>query len=86
MEKSKNLELAEELLREETGHIRNEKKIDRIIIGVVSIAWALFQLALPRFIILDSITVRAIHLAFAIVLIFLTLPLAKRKGEIKFLN
>ncbi|NOR17692.1 TRAP transporter fused permease subunit [candidate division WOR-3 bacterium] len=86
MKKSKNLELAEELLREETGHIRNEKKIDRIIIGVVSIAWALFQLALPRFIILDSITVRAIHLAFAIVLIFLTLPLAKRKGEIKFLN
>jgi TRAP transporter 4TM/12TM fusion protein len=86
MKKSKNLELAEELLREETGHIRNKKKIDRIIIGVVSIAWALFQLALPRFIILDSITVRAIHLAFAIVLIFLTLPLAKRKGEIKFLN
>jgi len=41
MKKSKNLELAEELRREKTGHIRNKKKVDRIIIGVVSIAWAL---------------------------------------------
>ena len=65
-----DLALATELLREETGHVRNKKRLDKIAIGVVSIAWALFQLALPRFIILDSITIRAIHLAFAIVLIF----------------
>ncbi len=86
MSKKGNLELAEELLKEETGHVRNKKPTDRILIGAVSIAWALFQLALPRFIILDSITIRAIHLAFAITLVFLTLPLAKGKKEIKFLN
>lgn len=81
-----DLAFATELLREETGHVRNRKRIDKIAIGVVSIAWALFQLALPRFIILDSITIRAIHLAFAIVLIFLAFPLFKRKSEIKFIN
>ena len=51
--------------------LRNERKTDRRIIAAISIAWALFQLALPRFIILDSTTVRAVHLAFAITLVFL---------------
>jgi len=86
MRRKKDLALAEELLREETGRLRNKKPVDRSVIGIVSIAWALFQLALPRFIILDSITIRAIHLAFAIALVFLTIPLAKKKREIKFLN
>jgi TRAP transporter 4TM/12TM fusion protein len=36
-------------------------------------------LALPRFIILDSVTVRAIHLAFAVVLIFMTISVARKK-------
>jgi len=52
--------------------LSNAWKIDRAIIAVISTAWALFQLALPRFIILDSITIRAVHLAFAITLVFLT--------------
>jgi len=49
------------------------------IVAVVAMAWALFQLALPRFVILDSATIRAVHLAFAIGLVFLTIPVAKRK-------
>ena len=51
----------------------------RTLVGVISIAWALFQLSLPRFIILDSITARAIHLAFAVVLIFLTISVTRYK-------
>ena len=47
-------------------------KIHRFIIAAISIAWALFQLALPRLIILNSTTVRAAHLAFAMSLVFLT--------------
>jgi len=65
---------------------RQDVSAGRLIIGVLSIAWALFQLALPRFIILDSITVRAVHLAFAITLIFLTFPIAKHKREVRFIN
>ena len=78
--------LAEGILKEETGHIRNKRRFDRIIIGVISISWALFQLALPRLIILDSVTIRAIHLCFAIILVFFCLPFAKRLRTIKFIN
>jgi len=67
-------------------HIRNRRNVDKIIIAVLSIVWALFQLALPRFIILDSITVRAVHLAFAITLVFLTIPITKHKRKRKSLN
>jgi len=47
--------------------------------AVVAAAWAVFQLALPRFVILDSSTVRAVHLAFALTLTFLTMPAAARR-------
>ncbi|MFH1314291.1 MAG: TRAP transporter permease [Candidatus Eisenbacteria bacterium] len=53
--------------------------IERAMVWVVSLVWALFQLALPRFIILDSITVRAIHLALAVILIFFTLSVRRHK-------
>ncbi|UCC11714.1 MAG: TRAP transporter large permease subunit, partial [candidate division WOR-3 bacterium] len=86
MEKDQRQKLAEELLKEETGRIRQSRKLDRTAIATVSILWAMFQLALPRFIILDSITIRAIHLAFAIILVFLSFPFAKRLREIKFIN
>lgn len=42
-------------------------------------AWALFQLALPHFIVLRSETVRQVHLAFAITLVFLTRPWRGRR-------
>jgi len=52
--------------------LKDNKIVDKLIIAAISIAWALFQLSLPRLIILDSTKVRAIHLAFAITLVFLT--------------
>jgi TRAP transporter 4TM/12TM fusion protein len=53
-------------------HQRRNVSVGRFIIAIISIAWALFQLALPRFIILDSTTTRAVHLAFAMTLVFLS--------------
>ena len=43
--------------------------------------WALFQLALPGFLVLDSTKVRTIHLAFAFTLLFLSIPLFKKPGK-----
>ena len=86
MAKRKDSEAGLDILAKETGHIRSERKVDRAVIAFLSVAWALFQLALPRFIILDSITVRAIHLAFAAALVFLTIPIAKRKRKAGFLK
>ncbi|MDH4211135.1 MAG: TRAP transporter permease [candidate division WOR-3 bacterium] len=86
MRKSQEYKRAEEILREETGRVRNKRPTDRIIVSSVAVCWALFQLALPRFIILDSVTIRAVHLAFAVVLVFLTIPMFKRKTRIKSLS
>ena len=61
--------------------LKDNKKFDRLIIAAISIAWALFQLTLPRLIILDSTTVRAVHLAFAITLVFLTRRFRAKKNR-----
>lgn len=74
---AENREL-ERILQEETGVTRVHRRFDRILITSVSLAWALFQLALPRLIILDSITVRSVHLAFAMALVFLGVPATRR--------
>jgi TRAP transporter 4TM/12TM fusion protein len=52
---------------------------ERPLIAVIALAWALFQLSLPRLVILDSVTVRAIHLAFAMVLVFLSVSITRHK-------
>jgi len=79
--------IAEELLLEETGKIRNNRKIDRILISGISILWAVFQLALPKFLILDSVSTRAVHLTFAVVLAFLSIPAVKKPlKKLKFLH
>ncbi len=62
----------------------NDNTIKKYIVGFIAIGWAIFQLALPRFVILDSITIRAVHLAFAAVLVFFTIPFSKRKKDIRF--
>lgn len=79
-------ETAEELLKEEMGLIRDKRPLDRFLFGSIAVLWAIFQLALPRFVVLDSITVRAIHLAFAVALVFLGYPISKHKRRIKFLH
>ncbi len=56
------------------------RKTDRTVVAALAIAWALFQLALPHVPILDSLKVRAIHLAFAVALVFLTLPPRRRRA------
>ncbi len=81
MSEKKTSAYARELLREEMGTARRGRRRDRYVVGLLSIAWALFQLSLPRFIILDSITVRAVHLSFAIALAFLTIPPIKRASK-----
>lgn len=68
---------AEEILREETGEIRTPRKPEKLLIGIIAFSWAVFQLSLASFLILDGTTTRAIHLAFAMVILFLTVPFVK---------
>lgn len=78
---------AKEILKEETGELREFRPFEKYLFNTIAISWALFQLALASFLILNSTYVRAIHLAFAISLVFLTIPFFKRpKKGLKFLS
>lgn len=60
---------------------------ESFLFGIIAVSWALFQLALPGFLVLDSTKIRTIHLAFSIVLLFLSIPLFKKPVKhIKFLS
>ncbi|MFH0958469.1 MAG: TRAP transporter permease [Pseudomonadota bacterium] len=48
------------------------------IIGVIALAWSIFQLSIASWLILDSLAVRAIHLGFALLVVFLALPFRKK--------
>ena len=41
------LRTAEELLKEETGDVRTLRPFENILVSIIAIAWALYQLALP---------------------------------------
>jgi len=61
----------------------------RYIIPCIAAAWSLFQLSLPEVLILDSVYVRAVHLAFAIILVYFSHPAFKKietKGIFSFLS
>ncbi len=53
--------------------------IRKVAFTSLALGWALFQLALPRFLIVDSIATRSIHLAFALALTYLTIDFASVK-------
>ncbi|MCP4752778.1 MAG: TRAP transporter permease, partial [Proteobacteria bacterium] len=87
MSTSKKPKSALEILKEETGDVRNLLRHESLIIGAIAIAWSLFQLSLASFLILDSIKVRAIHLGFAMTLVFLSIPFgSKPRRLLKFLH
>jgi len=79
---------AEDYLKEETGEFRELKKFEKILINVIALAWTIFQLLLPSFLMINSTWVRCIHLAFALTLAYLMLPMFKYPKNIftKFLS
>ncbi|MFC1820317.1 hypothetical protein ACFLZG_04435 [Thermodesulfobacteriota bacterium] len=78
---------SEELLRAETGFIRSLRSPENIIVSLIAVAWAIYQLGLARLIILDSTAERTIHLAFAMALLFLVNPCLKQpKKYLGFLS
>ena len=78
---------ARDILKKERGEIRTFRKFEQWLVYSIAISWSLFQLAVADFIILNSTYERAIHLAFAITLLFLTIPCIKKPlKKIKFLS
>ena len=75
---NEGMELAKRMAEEEEGIGRRPKGWQKYIIPTIAVAWSLFQLALPRFIVLDTTYIRAIHLAFAMTLVYLNYPMFKK--------
>jgi len=77
-ESDDGLELARRLAEEEEGISRKPKGPGKYIIPFIAVVWSLFQLSLPSWLVLDSTFIRAIHLGFAMLIVFLNYPLFKK--------
>lgn len=51
----------------------------RFLVPAVGVAWSLFQISIASWLLIDSTYARAIHLAFALMIVFLHVPMLKRK-------
>jgi TRAP transporter 4TM/12TM fusion protein len=72
------MELAKRLAEEEEGISRKPKGPEKYVIPFVAVIWSLFQLSIPSWLVLDSTFIRAIHLGFAMLIVFLNYPLFKK--------
>jgi len=60
---------------------KTHKGAMKILVILIAASWSIFQLSLASVLILDSVIVRAVHLAFAITLTFLSYPLLRKPRE-----
>ena len=77
-DKDEGIELAKRMAEEEEGIGRRPKGPSRFVIPTIGVAWSLFQLSTASWLILDSTYIRAIHLAFAMLIVYLNYPLFKK--------
>ncbi len=81
-----DIKLAQKIAEEAESGNRHVTGPTRFIIPVIALSWSLFQLSVASFLLLDATYIRAIHLAFAIALVFLSYPMFKKPKKNKFLN
>jgi TRAP transporter 4TM/12TM fusion protein len=86
LEEDEGLELAKRLAEEEEGIGRRPKGPSKFVIPTIAVAWSFFQLSIASWLILDSTFIRAIHLGFALLIVFLNYPFFKKtRFGLKFL-
>ena len=87
LEEDEGLELAKRLAEEEEGISRRPKGPSKFVIPTIAVAWSVFQLSIASWLILDSTFIRAIHLGFALLIVFLNYPFFKKtRFGLKFLS
>ncbi|MFC1891147.1 TRAP transporter permease [Thermodesulfobacteriota bacterium] len=86
-EKGDGLELAKQMAEEEEGFGRRPKGFTRYIIPFIGVMWSFYQLSIASWLILDTVFIRATHLGFALLIVFLNYPLLKNpRLGLKFLS
>ncbi|MBW1799710.1 MAG: TRAP transporter permease [Deltaproteobacteria bacterium] len=64
-----------------------EGGISRYLIAFIGVVWSFFQLSIASWLILDTVFIRAIHLGFALLIVFLSYPpFNKRRFGMPFLS
>jgi TRAP transporter 4TM/12TM fusion protein len=87
LDQDDGFELARKMAEEEEGIGRLPKGPSKYVIPTIAVAWSFFQLSIASWLILDSTFIRAIHLGFALLIVFLNYPLLKKpRFGLKFLS
>jgi TRAP transporter 4TM/12TM fusion protein len=82
-----NQGILNDIVAEESGELRILYGWERHLVPLIAVCWALFQLSISSWLLIDSMAIRAIHLAFALVLLFLNVPcLKKPRSYLRFLS
>ncbi len=80
-------DLARRMAEEEAGIGRKPRGPAKYVVPVIAVFWSLFQLSIASWLILDSTFIRAIHLGFALLIVFLSHPTFKKpKKGLEFLS
>jgi TRAP transporter 4TM/12TM fusion protein len=74
----KAFQLAQRMAEEEEGVGRRPKGYSKYVIPTIAVIWSLFQLSIASWLMLNSTFIRAIHLGFALLLVFLNYPFLKK--------
>ena len=77
-EQDEGLELAKRMAEEEEGISRRPEGFSKYVVPFVCVVWSIFQLSIASWLILDSTFIRAIHLGFALLVVYLNYPLFKK--------
>ena len=77
-EKDEGIEVARRMAEEEEGIGRRPQGLPKYVIPTIAVLWSFFQLSIASWLILDSTFIRAIHLGFALLIVFLNYPLFKK--------
>lgn len=86
-EDDEGLEYARRMAEEEEGLGRNPLGPSRFVVPFVAVVWCVFQLSIASWLILDTVFIRAIHLGFAFLIVFLNFPIFKKtKWGLGFLS
>ncbi len=77
-EKDEGIEIARRMAEEEEGVGRRPHGLAKYVVPTIAVVWCFFQLSIASWLILDSTFIRAIHLGFALLIVFLNYPLFKK--------
>jgi len=86
-QQQEGLELARRMAEEEEGIGRKPLGAERYVIPTVAVLWCFFQMSIASWWILDTIFIRATHLGFALLIVYLNYPMFKETHRgLKFLS